>query len=213
MSGRDDCSERPRSRRQQGVQRYFTGDGQGGRLQKVPYGQKSAHSEAVRHSITGKSCTRQKQLQGERRGRAWYIWAGLGTFKQDCPRQKKQQGKSHRHAWYIRAGLGLRRRHSPIVQRLKEWPQIQSSEIKNTLLQCFEVSINAKKNSWSAKNQHVKQRQDQTLQLHGPRLSLPSPGSKFKEDQDLCAWSKTVENTIRETERERDQGRDPYCIC
>ena len=69
------------------MESYFTGDGQGGPLQKVPYGQKSAHRKAVRHSITGKSCIRQKQLQGKRHGRAWYI----------------------------QAGLGLRRRHSPIV--------------------------------------------------------------------------------------------------
>ena len=63
MSGRDDCSERPRSRRWQGVGRYFTGDGQGGPLQKVPYGQRSGHSQAVRHA--GKSCSRQKHLQGK----------------------------------------------------------------------------------------------------------------------------------------------------
>lgn len=50
-------------------------DGQGGPLQKAPYGQKSGHSKAVRHSVIGKSCTRQKKQQAKATG-------VLGTFEQ-----------------------------------------------------------------------------------------------------------------------------------
>lgn len=44
----------------------FHRDGQGGPLQKAPYGQKSGHSKAVRHSVIGKSCTQQKKQQSKK---------------------------------------------------------------------------------------------------------------------------------------------------